>query len=216
MAATSVLISVTMLVISFIIGVFVYFITDYHVIKDKKKNIEDVFSFFVNFIIFIWVGKIIWNLELFISDPLAVLAYPSFSGAFYIAFILSSILVVWKLKKGVITFEPFVHTLITVFIFSSFIYEFIELVWQDNLYTWRYLALLFALSMLYLIFSNRISYNLMSGLVILLWGLGQAILSITLPFTTVFGYLLDTWFFIVMSLVGMIILILEIRRKKVS
>ncbi|SEP60545.1 hypothetical protein [Piscibacillus halophilus] len=216
MAATSVLISVATLIVSFIMGAFVFFITDQQTVKEKKKNMEDVFSFFVNFIIFIWVGKIIWNLDLFMSDPLAVLAYPSFSGAFYIAVILSALLMTWKFRNGSIQFESFMYTLVVIFILSSFFYEFIDLVWHDNSYTWRYLSLLFGLSLLYIIFSNRTSYNIMSGLALFIYGLVQSMLSIILPFTTVFGYLIDFWFFILISLLGIVVITIESKRKKGS
>ncbi|MFD2638415.1 hypothetical protein [Piscibacillus salipiscarius] len=213
MAATSVLISVGTLVVSFIVGIITYFLTSQESIDVRKKNIEEVSSFIVNVIIFIWIGKILLNINLFIQDPLAVLAYPSYSSAFYIGLIGAVLVFVRRMKKGLVDLAPFLNSLMVIFIFTSFTYEFVDYVWNDNLYTWRYLTLLFGITMIYIMISNKVSYYLTSGLLMVLWGLGQTILSILLPFTTVFGYLISIWFFIIISIIGIVLLL---TRKQVK
>src|SRR5690625_1095176 len=95
-AATFKLKAVGIIVISFIVGFAFFYITSPLQKELKKAQLEEMFSQLVNFIIFIWVGKIILNFSIFIDDPLAILAYPSNSEAFYLAVLFSAILLFYK------------------------------------------------------------------------------------------------------------------------
>ncbi|WP_134339190.1 hypothetical protein [Filobacillus milosensis] len=207
MVATSTIISLSMLVISLVTGAFFYYVISVQTTKEKKEDLETVSSFFINFIILIWVGKITLNLSLFIEDPIAILAYPSQSDAFYFAFFASIFLYGYKFYKNELVVRRFVYVIVSIFIFSSFIYEFIDLVWQENTYTWRYLSLLFFLLVIYSLMSNQWSYRLISSVIIMLWGSGQIVLSLTQPFTTVFGYLISVWFICLIILIGIFLLL---------
>src|SRR5690625_1979708 len=131
-AATFKLKAVGIIVISFIVGFAFFYITSPLQKELKKAQLEEMFSQLVNFIIFIWVGKIIWNFSIFINDPLAILAYPSNSDAFYIAILLSAILLFyknWKKKLNVILlityFLPVFLLVFFLFVFILFIIDLI-------------------------------------------------------------------------------------------
>src|SRR5690625_2609412 len=99
MASAQVLLSIAIIIISFVIGFIFFYIISPLSKEEKRKHIEELVSLLINFIIFIWVGKIIMNLAIFISDPLAVLAYPSDSSAFYIACLLIILNIIYKTKR---------------------------------------------------------------------------------------------------------------------
>src|SRR5690625_2232093 len=88
--------SIGIIIVSILAGLVFFYMTSHLPKEHKKAQLEEMFSQLVNFIIFIWVGKIILNVSIFIEDPLAILAYPSNSEAFYLAVLLSTILLFYK------------------------------------------------------------------------------------------------------------------------
>src|SRR5690625_3451826 len=88
--------SIGIIIVSLAIGLITFYILNDLPKEKKKKYMEEFISQLVNFIIFIWVGKILLNISLFIQDPLAVLAYPGDSGAFYLAVLFTAIIAVYK------------------------------------------------------------------------------------------------------------------------
>src|SRR5690625_3616935 len=71
---------------SFIAGFIFFYLMSALSKAKKKQQAEEVTSLLINFVIYIWIGKILLNFLTFIKDPLAVLAYPSNSHAFYISY----------------------------------------------------------------------------------------------------------------------------------
>lgn len=215
MAATQVLTKIAIIIISFIIG-FIFFYNMSPLSKtDKKKRLDELTSLIINFVIFIWLGKIILNINLLVKDPFAVLAYPSNAKAFYLATLLILINIVYKIVRHKFTIEPIITTFVPVFLVASFIYEFIQVVWVKNAYSWAYLVLLMILVVIYALLHDRItplklSYNLM-----LAWTLGTLILALTLPFTTVFSYTMSPWYLITLGIIQFILIIYNDRRRNV-
>ena len=133
MVVTSKLISIGILALSITAGFISFYIMSDLPKPQKKKQIEELTSLIINIIIFTWLGKIILNFSLFMEDPLAILAYPSNSDAFYLAILFSFILLVFKSKRSQMDGSAFTESFLTVFLTSSLIYEFIQLVWNDNI-----------------------------------------------------------------------------------
>ena len=69
MALSSIQSSIAILILSLSMGFLTYYLlSDFA--KGKKKNyMEEVLGQLINFVIYIWVGKIILNLSTFIVDP---------------------------------------------------------------------------------------------------------------------------------------------------
>ena len=98
-AATFKLMSIGIIIISFVVGLIFFYMISYLSKEQRKAQIEEIVSQLINFIIFIWIGKIILNFSIFIKDPLAILAYPSNAEAFYLAVLFSAILLFYKAYK---------------------------------------------------------------------------------------------------------------------
>src|SRR5699024_1243831 len=178
---------------SFLMGfVFFYMTNPFHK-KMKKSILEQLSSLLINFVIYIWVGKIILNIHVFVQDPLAILAYPSDSAAFYVASLLISLHIgwnVWRRKMDLHILEAFVP----VFLGASFIYEFVQIFWYEDRYTWLYIGLINALILFFLLVEGHFARWKLSLYIMILWCLGQMILSFVMPFATVFSYIISPWY----------------------
>lgn len=213
MASVQAFISIAVIVISFIIGLIFYYHTS-NLLKDNKgKQIEEIVSQLINFVFFIWIGKIVLNMKVFITDPLTILAYPSNSHAFYLATLLTVLNIIYKKRKTELDAQILLATFVPVFLAASFIYEFFDIVWKGNTYTWGYLGLLMALLVLYMIFYDRTFTVKLSYLLFLGWSVGKFSLAVKLPFTTVFGYTVSSWFLMIIIILLSILTIFECRRK---
>lgn len=213
MPSVTVVTSIGIIIISFIGGIIFYYVTNPLLKEAKKKQLEDTLSLLINFIIFIWLGKIIANFSLFIRDPLAVLAYPSDSRAFYIATFLILINVIYRIRRHAFQLPPCVQSFIPVFFAASFIYEFIQMVMRKNAYSWGYLSLLLILIIVYVLLVERHLSEQGNYFLLALWGFGQLTLSIVLPYTTVFGYMIAPWFFLSIFILSLIMYVYSRKRK---
>lgn len=193
-AAIFKLMSIGVIVISIVIGlVFFYFTSELE--RDQKKiQLEEMVSQLINFVIFIWVGKIMMNFSIFIKDPLAILAYPSNSEAFYVAVSLSTILLFYKAKKKKFNVLQLVSSFLPVILVASFLYEFIQLVWNNNTYSIGNLALFTILLVFFLLAGDRMTSRKLMTMLLIGWSVGILLLAYIQPFATVFGYIMAPWF----------------------
>ncbi|WP_010095622.1 hypothetical protein [Ornithinibacillus scapharcae] len=99
MALASKLTAISIIALSFAIGFISFYLLSDLSIKQKRKHIEELISQLINFVIFIWLGKILLHLFIFISDPLSILAYPSDSKAFYFAIVSITLLLLYKSNR---------------------------------------------------------------------------------------------------------------------
>lgn len=186
--------TVGMLVISFIIGMAFFFFTNQSSIEQRKKQLESVLLLIINFVIFVWISKIILNLSLFVSDPLAVLAYPSPSTAFYLAtaFLVTNIIYrVWRHNMNVM---EWLEAFTPVFLAAAFSYEFFDMLGSAHPSGIIRLIFLMGLLVVYLILDRKVSSAKRALLLMTVWALGQFILSFIDPQVALFGYRLSKWF----------------------
>lgn len=212
MAITSKLAAVGIIVASIVAGFLSFYIISNLPKETKKKQIEELTSQFINFIIFIWLGKIIVNFSTFIKDPLAVLAYPSDSNAFYLAVLFSGILLVYKTKRKQLDGRIFIHVFLHVFLVASFSFEFIQLVWNNNHLALGYLILLAMLLVFLFVFNDKLTATKLSVILFILWTSGVILLSFFQPFVTVFGYNVSPVFAGILFIISLSYLLLKQRK----
>ncbi|PAV29608.1 hypothetical protein CIL05_09525 [Virgibacillus profundi] len=216
MVILSKLIPISIIVLSFAVGITSFYIMSDLSKEQKKKQMEELISQLVNFVIFIWLGKIIWHLSVFIKDPLAILAYPSNSDSFYIAVLFIAGLLVYKSFRKQLNVLTFMESFLHVFLVASFLYEFIQFVWNNNPYAFGYLILLSVLLILYFLLSRRITGSLLIIVILIGWTLGMLILTSIQPFVTVFGYIMEAWFVGLFFVLSFAILIYKRRKGDVQ
>ena len=206
--------SIGVIIISLIIGLVIFFLFGASPKEERKRSIEPLISQLINFIIFIWVGKILLNLPLFIQDPLAVLAYPGDSGAFYLAVLFTALLVLYNATRKNLDLFVFAEGFTHVFLFALFFYEFFRMSMEDHTYSLGYLILLSILLIVYFLLRSRITTFILLVVLLVGWTGGLLILNLIYPFVAVFGYLIELWFIIAFFIGCLSILIFYERKKK--
>lgn len=203
---------VGMIIGSFLAGLLFFYGTSPLQKEMKKILIKQVVSLLINLVLYIWAAKILLHTGRFIRDPLAVLAYPSDSYSLYVAivflFVHVSIQVLRKYIEPIMLGVAFVPT----FLAASFVYEFIQFSVLDNILVWDNLALLGILLIIYLLYSGRRNIHGTTIFLFYSWCVGKLLLSIVMPYTTVYGYMLTPWFLIAF-MVGIMIWAVIVHNK---
>ncbi|MDY0406477.1 hypothetical protein P5G51_014890 [Virgibacillus sp. 179-BFC.A HS] len=194
MAAASKLMSVGVIAFSFVIGFATLYLLSPAKGEQKRKYMEELISQLINFIIFIWVGKIILHFSIFVTDPLAILAYPSDSGAFYFAVLGVAIVLLYKSKQHKTDMRGVIQSFIPVFLVASFTYEFIQLVWNDNTYAFARLIVQALLLVLWFSTLGRVQTMIQFMVLLTGWTIGMLVLWVLQPYVSVFGYIMAPWF----------------------
>ncbi|WP_035513006.1 hypothetical protein [Halalkalibacillus halophilus] len=215
MAATTTILSVATLIVSFFISTLLFIGLSPLKMNVNKEYVEEVITFIINTTLLIWTGKVLFNLSLFLNDPIAVLAYPSGSRDLYFGVFIASLILLYYSKRKDLQLHIFVYTLVGITLFASLSYTFIDLIWHENSFTFPYLIVLVLSAVGYTISTNLLSLNQVSALTITFWGVGQLYLVFTLPFITLFSYMVSPWFVGFILIIG-IFIILKQSRKLVS
>ena len=214
MVSASKLISIGIISLSIVIGLTTFYLISDLSKQERKEHIEGIVSLLINFIIYIWVGKIILNFPVFINDPLAILAYPSSSHAFYLAILISMVVNLLKSKYTHKIVPHFIESLVFVSFVTSFVFEFIQLVWNSNAYAFGTLLVFGILLVLFISLRGRVASPTLLIVTLTAWSGGTMLLAFIQPIVTLFGYLITPWFSGLFYLISMLIIIINKRRRE--
>lgn len=215
MVITNVMLAAGQLVISFTISFMIFFIYSDKPKEKKKKLIQETMSQLINFIIFIWLIKIILNFSLFIKAPLTILAYPSDSYTFYFAFLLNSIIFIYFNRKSKSDAADFTEAFTIIFLIASINYEFIQFISVNNNSSFGYLLLLSVILLIFLILQGRFKAKLLLIVISFLWSGGMLALLNIYPVITVFDYIIRPWFLPLFFIMSTLLLFLTIREGEI-
>lgn len=207
MVITETLISVVILAVSAVFGSIIYTVMNDAAKSGKKEILEELLSQFINLIIFVYIIKIILNLDIFLDDPLAVLAYPSDSKVFYSAIALTALMIIYKNFKGKLDLRGFSDGVITVFLTSSMMYEFIYFIIYDDTYAFVYFIVLVVIFLIFYVLYNRIEKRNTLIIAVLLWTAAIIILSVVYSTATVFDYTMWPWFSVLLAAGGILFIL---------
>lgn len=207
MVITETLISAVILGVSGVFGSIIYFMMNSSSKSEKKGTLEELLSQFINLMIFIYIIKIILNLDIFLADPMAVLAYPSDSTVFYSAIVLTGLMIIYKNIKGKIDLRRYSDGLITVFLTSSMMYEFIHFIIYDDTYAFVYFIVLAVVFLVFYMFYNRVEKKNILIIAVLLWTPAIIIMSTVYGTATVFDYTMQPWFGILLAAGGILLIL---------
>ncbi|MFD1031615.1 hypothetical protein [Metaplanococcus flavidus] len=194
MAIISKLTIISILVISFALAFLAFYLISPLSKEQRKEQIGEIISQLINFVLFLWLAKILLNLQLFVQDPLAVLAYPSNSEAFYLATLFTGVLLFYKRRQKKITGVLLAHSFLQVFLAASFFYEFIQFVWRDNPFSFHYLIVFGVLLALFHLLQGRAKPQNQISIVLAVGAAGFFAINFMLPYLTLFGYIMEPWF----------------------
>lgn len=194
MAIISKLTIIIIIAISFGLAFLVFYLMSPLTKKQRKKQIGEIISQLINFVLFLWLAKILLNLPLFVQDPLAVLAYPSNSEAFYLATLFTGGLLFHQSRKKKIAGGLFAHSFVQIILAALFFYEFIQLLWRDNPFSFHYLIVFAVLMALFYVLQERVSPQNQISSVLGAAAAAFFAISFMLPYLSLFGYILEPWF----------------------
>ncbi|MEN1967232.1 hypothetical protein WMZ97_04045 [Lentibacillus sp. N15] len=194
MAIASKLMTIGVVVFSLAIGIVTFYIFSQAPKDQKGHYIGELVSQMVNFVIFMWIGKVLLHFSIFVTDPLAILAYPSDSSAFYFAVLCIAFLLLYKSSKRKIDILGVIGAFLPVFLIASFTYSFIQLVWNHHTYAFGQLILLMILAAAWLGMPERLLVRTQIFLLLTGWTAGVLLLYVFQPYVTVFGYIVTPWF----------------------
>ncbi|HSP22486.1 MAG TPA: hypothetical protein VLQ20_09155 [Planococcus sp. (in: firmicutes)] len=195
------------------LGVAVFYIISDSVKEQKKKQAERAFSQIINFVLFIWLSKILLNLPLLFSDPLAVLAYPSDSRAFYLAIFFSAALLFYGMKSGRTEGWQLIQTLLYILLPAAFFYEFAQLAWFDDVYAFGNMILYAVMLALFLGLNDRVSPYAVGQVLLTVWTAGMFLISALQSYSSAFGYKMEPWFITILFASGHFLILLNSRRR---
>ncbi|KEK11669.1 hypothetical protein EP18_10955 [Lysinibacillus sphaericus] len=210
---TSMQLSIGLVTISWILGFLSYYLISNISQTEKKIQLQELVSQFINFILFMVVGKVVLNFSIFIKNPLVILSYPSNSSALYIAVLLTTITIAYKEKRNHIDVLRLLDAFVHVFLFSSFVYEFIQIIFNNNTYSVGYFILLAVLMMIFLFIRDRVATDTAIVIMVVSWGVGILGLASIMPLIMVFGYTIEPLFLVLFILICIALYILKQRKK---
>ncbi|MYL32429.1 hypothetical protein GLW08_06615 [Pontibacillus yanchengensis] len=183
--------------VSLLLGVILFQVLSPFSKSYVKQLTNEISSFFFAFVISIWIAKIVVNIGTFMNDPRAVLAYPSNSHAFYLAF--AFILPYSKLHvyRRDLNINHIGTALFYVFILSSIFFEFSNTVVEQNVAVHvSQLGILVATLIILLGTQNSLTrLSLYIGITV--FTVGYFVLSSIFAHTHIFLYTVDTWFWVI-------------------
>lgn len=202
MPSITVIKSIGLLIASFLIGIGYFYIQSDRSKKTRKKQIEVVSSILINIVIYVWVGKVLVNLPKFVSDPLAILAYPSNANAFYVASVLGLINIIINIKKKKIDLNTYIEAFIPIFIGASLIFEFINYIQDGTLNSLMYFLLLILLIGIQLILHKKLLVVKLNLIITIIWSSVKLALSLIYSYTTIFNYLIHPIYFVIIIILA--------------
>ncbi|WP_058308803.1 hypothetical protein [Gracilibacillus massiliensis] len=189
---------------SFVIGfILFYFLSPFE--KQRTKQLLDTVSnIFLTLIISLWIGKILWNIDVFVKDPMAILTYPSNTLALYLALILTIGYTWWKWIRTFASYQDHLYVFTTIFLLASFLNSFMEQIFfQTN---WQYLVGLLILLSYLIAFSGKKATAVLANTMLVGWGILQIFID-----AHVFQFAPDLIFYLLIVLLGVLQIVLYYR-----
>jgi len=198
-ASLAVVKKVGIIVLSVAIGFLYFYLMSSESKEFRKKQVDNLLSLLINFVIFIWVGKVLVNFTRFIQDPIAVLAYPSNSSAFYIGTVFLLINVFYKKYRGSLDIIELLKTGLPTFLAVIFMYEFIQRIFIGQGHNGIVLLFITVLFILYTL--NKKHDTRFVIILTFILCIGLFFISMGTPLMTFFGYIIEPWYLIGLCLI---------------
>src|SRR5690625_436841 len=189
--------SIGLLIVSFLVGIGYFFIQSEQTKELRKKQLEVTSSLIINIVIYIWIGKVLVHLPEFFSDPLAILAYPSNSNAFYVASGLGLINIIINVTRKKVALSSYIKAFIPIFIGASLLFEFVHYIQNGTINNLTNLLLLF----------NKQPIVKLNLIIAIIWSTVQLGLSLIYNYTTIFNYLIHPIYFVIIIILAIYCLI---------
>lgn len=198
MASTTIMVSIAILIVSTAGAMGLYYISFNISKKEKKQHLEIVTSYGIQFVIYMWIGKVLVSLPKAIADPLSVLAYPGDSWAFYTATFLTLLHLLIQSKRQKVQPKQLFQGFVPIFFFASFIYEFIQISVEGTPLNVYFLGITAITLVMMFVYQTKEMAAVGSWLMIV-WAAGSSLLGFIEGYVVIFDYVLQSWYFIALT-----------------
>lgn len=171
--------------ISFAIGIAAIYVLSDASKKERKKQIDYVITILIHFVLYIWLSKILLRIQVVFNDPIAVIAFPSDSRSFYLAHIWIAVHQWFKRQALPTLFIP-------IILASSFVYEFIQVVFFEQHYKFYYVIMLGVLLIGFLLLKYKCDLSHLVKIISFVWTSGIFLFSTMYPLFTIYGFIIDS------------------------
>jgi len=198
MVFTTALETVGLYIASYSIGCLFYYVIATEKGKRKRQLLDGFLSLTLNFVIFIWIGKIASQGLRIFHDPLATLAYPSNALAVYIATGLFISHLIYRRMHKQTRDEILIPVAIPVVFATIFIYESIQILLYSDKTSLMFVVFLMVLLLIQLFRPEHLQ-DLNTGIYLfLIFLLGCIVFAITVGngYATLFNYRLHLLYYI--------------------
>ncbi|SHM65851.1 hypothetical protein [Gracilibacillus kekensis] len=186
-----------MIIASFVIGCILFYFLSPFDKKQTRQLLDTASNILFTLIISLWIGKVLWNIDVFLSDPMAVLTYPSNTMALYLALILTIGYSWWKWIRTFRSYQGHLYVLITIFLLASFLHSFMEQIFFQT--SWQYLVGLLILLSYLIACSGKKAPGVLANTMLIGWGLLQMIIN-----APVFQFAPSLIFYILIVVLGIL------------
>ena len=177
--------------------------------KAWKPFREQIGNGIIFFIVFYMFGSIIFNLPMFLTDPLAVLSYPSGKKELYLAFVVLTIYWTVMSLKTHIPLSKYLHASLYILLPAKFGYAFFE--GNSGEGVGEYLAFIVPWThhpvslysmvisgglLIWLITMKNTNEGKKTGLLFMLWVFSEFLINMTLVFPQFFGIPVTLYFYL--------------------
>lgn len=186
-------------------SIFYWFLSPFKQ-EDKKAHLNRVVDGLIVFMITTFLGKILFHLTLFFTDPLAVLAYPSDSRAFYIASVVTFFMIYRQVKRGKVDLAPFVDSLIRYLLISQFIWLFISLIATNYYVSIFHLTFYAILLICIVLIQPEAAFYWFVPSILIVYGFGLGLLTFVIS-TPLFGFYVHASYYFFIGILGVLALV---------
>lgn len=198
--------SLIIVLISFIIGTLFFYLTSPDERKTKKQNLTTITDFLLVYMVSIIGAKIVLHFDIFLKNPIVVLAFPSNSHAYYLASIVMVGYLFWLVKRKKLDIIGFFESFIRVALAAGFLSLFAQLVLTTDVVSIYQLGLYVILLVSWLGLQDKVSSNYLVLITMSAWGLVHAVIT-WLDATQLFGFFLAPWFYLLIGLTSVFLLL---------
>lgn len=198
MASTTIMVSIAILIVSTAGAMGLYYISFNISKKEKKQHLEIVTSYGIQFVIYMWIGKVLVSLPKAIADPLSVLAYPGDSWAFYTATFLTLLHLLIQSKRQKVQPKQLFQGFVPIFFFASFIYEFIQISVEGTPLNVYFLGIT-AITLVMMFVYQKKEMAAVGSWLMIVWAAGSSLLGFIEGYVVIFDYVLQPWYFIALT-----------------
>ncbi|HLR54841.1 MAG TPA: hypothetical protein VK078_08965 [Pseudogracilibacillus sp.] len=199
MASTTMMVSIAILIISTAGAMGLYYISFNLPKRERKQHIEIVTSYGIQFVIYMWVGKILVSLPKAIADPLSVLAYPGDSWAFYTATVLTLTHLWIQSKRQKVRPRLLFQGFVPIFFLASLIFEFLQITVEGSSINAYFVGIIIITLVMMFVYQNKAA-DVVYSLFMIIWAAGSGLLGFVKGYVVIFDYVLQPWYFILLAL----------------